>query len=657
MTGSGNSVEGRAFDRVLIIMFENHYYSYVAANPYMQKLARQGIELVSSFGVMHPSQTNYIASIAGELCGVTNDDRFPLIDERTIVDLIEEAPGGLRWKGYMDSYIPQASPWKPDFVPQDGFPYVIKHNPFSSFASVARNEARWRQIENEASFFSDVLNGELPEYAWFSPNVWNDGHWLNGTQEESNPRAPGLVDQLAIWLEDFFGRLRFPGPSSHLPPRTLVVVTFDEADFEVDYEPDMAYAYDGPNQIYTVLLGDCVRPGIEEEGYNHYSLLRTIEKNFGLGDLGKNDAESNWFQFLWGRRFGWSAAKPTPVGGTGAGLCAEGFGDSLFVGAAGPEGTMLVRRWTGGNWSDEETLPIDGSGGAALVAGLEDLVLVARSASGEIGSLSYDTRKGWSKTPAPLAPAGTVGFAVTAFNRDTKLMLAVADSEGKVSSRVRAGDTWGEPVPVPAAGTVGGGIELGTLGTSVFLIVQAPGAALMNVVSYNSAPFNSIIPAPFKYGGPHCSTTTDAWSPSAHPVAHFSSRPDAVGERQPEALPYETGGTMVAATLDGVLHLVHPAPGEPQLATQTFSISGVLTPTHPVSYKRADLKTANNGFGTLAEAGWSRQKPIPGTRWHAGELALARAGNELALLSRARPGDPVELRIGRYEQHDGSPQP
>src|SRR4029077_14008878 len=109
----------------------------------------------------------------------------------------------------------------------------------------------------------------------------------------------------------------FPGPDSHLPPRTLVVVTFDESDFESDYLPDQVSAYDGPNQIYTVLLGDCVRPGFEEEGYNHYSLLRTIEKNFSLDDLGRNDTGANWFEFLWGRRFAWGDPESTEIA-TGA---------------------------------------------------------------------------------------------------------------------------------------------------------------------------------------------------------------------------------------------------------------------------------------------------------------------------------------------------
>ncbi len=220
---------GRAFDHILIIMFENMYRGYVLGNPYMRRLARQGIQLGNFFGVMHPSQTNYIASIAGELCNVTSDNRPPLLAQRTIVDVLEEAPGRLRWKGYMESYVPEATPWTPNFQPADAPPYFIKHNPFSSFSSIVRSQERWRRIENEeAALFADLLNGEFPEYAWFTPNIWSDGHWIDGTTIDPRPRAPVLVDQQARWLEQFFNRLRFPGSQSHLPPNTLVVVTFDK---------------------------------------------------------------------------------------------------------------------------------------------------------------------------------------------------------------------------------------------------------------------------------------------------------------------------------------------------------------------------------------------------------------------------------------------
>ncbi|MGZ4790463.1 MAG: alkaline phosphatase family protein [Ilumatobacteraceae bacterium] len=644
----------RAFDRVLVIMLENQYRSYVLANPYMRQLAKQGRQLGGYFGVMHPSQTNYIASIAGELCNVTSDDRPPLLDQRTVVDLLEEAPGSLRWKAYMDSYVPQATPWMADLVPADAPPYFVKHNPFSSFASIVRSESRWRRIDNEASLFADLLNGELPEYSWFTPNMWNDGHWVAGTQEQSTPRAPGLVDQQAVWLEAFFTRLRFPGPRSHLPPHTLVVVTFDESDFEADYQPDMASAYDGPNQVYTVLLGDDIEPGFEHEGYNHYSLLRTIEKNFGLGHLAKNDADANWFQFLWGRRFQFSPPSPTPLHEAAA-FAAAGFQGALFVVTAEASGQTNVRTVADGAWSTAEVVGIDCSGGLALASTYAELVLVGRDAAGELSWLCYDLQHGWS-SPTSL-PAGPVSsFALSSFDHEQRIMLALSRSDHSVMSLIRSQSAWGDPVAVPSAAT-DGALVLGVLGASLYLIAKAPDSQQMNMVSYNTASFNGVEIAAGPHGGAQNGTSIGQWSPSAFPVAHFSSRPDEpTAQRQPLTKPYESGGPMVLATLDGVMHLVHPGPANAQLLTETFSIAGLMTPSQPVSYKRGDKSTASNGFGTLAEAGWSRQQPIFGARCETdGALAFGRNGDDVFLLSRPTAGAPVEMRLGRYVRSDTRP--
>jgi len=645
----------RVFDHVLIIMFENQYRGYVMQNPYMRRLARQGIQLGNYFGVMHPSQTNYIASIAGALCNVTSDLQPSLIAERTIVDLIEEAPGPLRWKAYMESYVRQATPWTTSFLPQDANPYYVKHNPFSSFSAIVRSEERWKRIDNEAALFADLFNGELPEYAWFTPNIWNDGHWIDGTKEDPTPRAPVLVDQLACWLEEFFTQLRFPGPNSHLPPRTLVVVTFDESDFEADYEPDLASSYDGPNQIYTVLLGDGIGPGFEEEGYNHYSLLRTIEVNFDLGHLGKNDTGANWFQFLWGRRFEWSGPQETPFASEASGpLCAAGFGGVFFIACAATDGTVRVRRRAvdNGHWSTEETLPLEASGGLAMASTFSELLILARSGSGMLQCAKYDIQHGWSMEES--SNSMIVGsFALASFAHETKIMLTFADLSGDVYSCVRddnASTGWAATVPVPAACT-DGGMVLGALGESLFLIVKAPGTQMMNVVSYNSAPFNVVTVPKNKYGGEQDNTTIDTWSPSAFPVAHFSSRPDATEQRQPLAHPYETSGPMAIATLDGVMHLVHPGTGNTQFLTETFSIAGVMTPSKPVSYKSANSEIASNGFGTLAEAGWSRQSTIFDSQCESGgALAMARAGNQILLLSRSNVESPIRLHEGRYLQ-------
>ena len=93
----------KRFDRVLIVIFENQYRRYVIEDPFMRKLAAAGADMANYFGVFHPSQTNYIASLAAEICAVTNDTppAEPLL-QQTLVDLLED--GGISWKAYMEDY-------------------------------------------------------------------------------------------------------------------------------------------------------------------------------------------------------------------------------------------------------------------------------------------------------------------------------------------------------------------------------------------------------------------------------------------------------------------------------------------------------------------------------------------------------------------------
>lgn len=67
---------------------------------------------------------------------------------------------------------------------------------------------------------------------------------------------------------------------SKFPPNTLILVTWDEDNFENENQ----------NHIYTFILGSLVRPGTSDDThYSHYSLLKTVEDNWDLGNLGRGD--------------------------------------------------------------------------------------------------------------------------------------------------------------------------------------------------------------------------------------------------------------------------------------------------------------------------------------------------------------------------------
>ena len=652
-----NKNSNRVFDHVFIIMFENEYRSYVMQNEYFKGLAQQGTDMANYFGVFHPSQTNYISSLAAELCNVADDDRpATLLPQDTMVDLIEKSPYKLDWRAYMDSYIPQNQAWTPDLVPKDEYPYVIKHNAFSSFAKIVRNEERWKKIGNEADLFADLLNGTLPEYSWFTPNMWNDGHYLDGTNPDAIPadkakqpieRAPTLVDQAARYLQGLFERLKFPGPDSHFPPNTLVVVTYDEADFEASYDTKAKakYYYDGPNQIYTVLLGDMIKPGtVSYEGYNHYSLIKTIEQNFSLGDLGKNDKEANWFRFLWDETWMWEAPEETPLQTDGH-ITSAALGDTLYVVYDASGGELNFSTLDANDWGEPQKVGITTTGDLAMGAITNgtsaELVLAYVDGANNLSTISYSAQKGWSATPQIL-DEGVSKVTIGSFNDGTELMIAYSTTAGELKSIIYSGGEWGSHVFVGFEST--GDLQLAVLGPSIYLIFEdttnPANKNEMMVCSYNTADFNVVTPATSQYNGPQNDTTKDLWSPSVFPVQHFSSaflgdtqKGTTPTEKEPVSQPYLGSGPFAAATLDGVLRLVHPGVNNNLLLTEEFSIHGILTPKLPVSYDPSPeyANTTNDGYGTLAEAGWSVQNPINGA--HMSKVAtMATVDGEMVLL-------------------------
>jgi hypothetical protein len=264
-----------AFDRVFIIMFENESEAAARQDPFLRALEQRGVRLSQYHGVAHPSQPNYIASITG--LPQVSDDQVKDLETTSIVDLLEAK--GLSWKAYMEN-LPTDN--KAVAVSADGL-YWRKHNPFISVNNIRTNPARLARVVPADQLAADVAADTLPQYAWFTPNIQNDGHSPPGVQPGNHAAE---VAFLSHWLEGFL-------PPLLQDPRflrgTLVVVTFDESIPHAN------------NQVYTTLLGDMVQAGSVEAGtYNHYSLLRTIEENFGLGTLGRNDVTANWFRFLWG---------------------------------------------------------------------------------------------------------------------------------------------------------------------------------------------------------------------------------------------------------------------------------------------------------------------------------------------------------------------
>ncbi|KAL3683644.1 hypothetical protein R1sor_001666 [Riccia sorocarpa] len=271
------------FDRIYVLIFENTDYSAAIADPNFSKWAANGKLLTNYHGVAHPSQPNYIAMVAGSTLGVTTDGNVNL-SNMNLVDLLEAA--GVSWRSYSENYTQLSSSPNCNLAttigsatcPNSGSKgktnlYARKHNPLISFTDVQTSSSRCNNIVPATNLAVDKANNAIPQVVLYVPNQCNDGH------------DPG-VTYAGRFLDNFMTST-FTGNA--ITGRTLVVITFDENSGT------------SGNQIYTALVPfgslSITVGSTDNTNFNHYSLLKTIEQNFGTGNLGLNDVTASAFNF------------------------------------------------------------------------------------------------------------------------------------------------------------------------------------------------------------------------------------------------------------------------------------------------------------------------------------------------------------------------
>ena len=277
------------FDRVLIVVLENQNYDSAIKNDLLKSLSQRGANFTNFGNLYHYSYPNYLAMIAGSDFGthtpqLFSDNQRTFRDDsehRTIADL-------LNWKNYAEDYPASPTAGRPFLGDRRGR-YVRKHVPFLSFRSV--QDKNFRNVvgvdthaQNNAfvtdigSFIADPQAHPLPEYMFYSPNLDDDGHDPTSNPQEGLKKS---ADWLRVFLKTW---LRFDDttwlPKDEQMKRTLVIITFDESEGNNKAE-----------RIYTVFLGAMVKPQEITAAYNHYSVLRTIEDNFGLDPIHKESGD------------------------------------------------------------------------------------------------------------------------------------------------------------------------------------------------------------------------------------------------------------------------------------------------------------------------------------------------------------------------------
>jgi phosphatidylinositol-3-phosphatase len=326
------------FKHVFIVVLENENASSTFGKdseaPYLaHKLKRRGAYVPDYYGIAHNSLTDYVAMVSGQAANLqtqadcqvftpftpgtpTGDGQYlgtgcvyPA-QVLTIANQLERS--GYKWKGYMEDMNASAPPGKeepcrhpPINQPDDtqhaevGDQYATRHNPFVYFHSIIDYPTCKRHDVDLSHLRKDLRYARTtPNYSFITPNLCHDGH-----DEPCVNGEPGGLKSANRWLRNWMPPILRSPAFNH---RGLLIVTFDEAEGDgADADssaccnekpgpnlippntPGALHPGPGGGRVGAVMVSPCVKPGtVSRQKYNHYSLLRSIERNFKLPYLG-----------------------------------------------------------------------------------------------------------------------------------------------------------------------------------------------------------------------------------------------------------------------------------------------------------------------------------------------------------------------------------
>jgi phosphatidylinositol-3-phosphatase len=275
-------------DHVFVIMLENHNLTQIIGNskaPYINYLGNEYNLATNYSAVWHPSLPNYLATIAGDYFGVSDDNAstisvppgpwsFPF---QTIGSQLEVI--GKDWRDYQED-IPEAGSVAANW-PRDtdtGNVYAVKHNPFPYFVP-HQSPGELAKMVPLTQLFSDLANETSPALSYIVPNQCGDMHNLGNSLSPcanyTDDQIVARVDREIEWLVT-----SITGSRTWYNGKNVIFVVFDEGN-------------DTPLQdkVVAIAITSYGSRGIRTN-YTHYSLLKTIEAAFGLPYL-RHAGDSN----------------------------------------------------------------------------------------------------------------------------------------------------------------------------------------------------------------------------------------------------------------------------------------------------------------------------------------------------------------------------
>ncbi len=236
------------YDHVFVIVEENHGFTDVIGNPAapnLNALASQYGVATSYYAVSHPSEPNYVALLGGSTFTVASDNAY-YVNRVVAPSLISELDqAGISWKAYLQGlphpgYQGICYPANCNGAPDKDPLYVSKHNAIANLTS-SLNPADWSRQVPVQRLAADLRGGHVPAFNWVIPDECHDQH--------GDP--PYCIDSGT------------PGGKDPQDQRLVAV----------------------GDQYLGQLVAEITGASFWAKGNNHYSLLQTIQRNFGLACL------------------------------------------------------------------------------------------------------------------------------------------------------------------------------------------------------------------------------------------------------------------------------------------------------------------------------------------------------------------------------------
>ena len=259
-TSPRGAAQAGAVSHVVLVVEENHEFGQIIGSrkaPFLNRLATEGTLLTRYYAIGHPSLPNYIALVAGDPLGIHDDCRSCQRHGRTLVDQLQAA--GISWKAYY-----QGLPAPCSAAARAGA-YVKKVDPFLHLDSVRSSPLRCRRVVPLTQLNADLGGGRLPRFVMVTPDLRHDMH-------------SGSIRQADIFLHRLDRQLLAASPRRS---GILLIVTFDEGSSDHGL-----HRRRGGGHVATIVVGPGVPAGAQDPApYDHYALLRSLERRFGLRPL------------------------------------------------------------------------------------------------------------------------------------------------------------------------------------------------------------------------------------------------------------------------------------------------------------------------------------------------------------------------------------